>query len=223
MNEATKTRSVWTEMEWSLLRGRGIDIGCGRDPLLPEVLRFDLEHGDANVITEHVEDTFDFVFSAHCLEHMRCPRSALQEWWKLVKPGGHLIVIVPDQDLYEQRIWPSLFNADHKATFTMAPSANWSGVSVNVFELASSLSGGDLLDVRLQDLGYERSYLRSWRCPRWWARLLVIVRWKLVKWFHKLDIEVDLKWFAPVFQAPIDQTIGGALAQIQLVVRKRPV
>ena len=51
---------------------------------------------------------------------MRDPRSAIAQWWGLVKPGGVLFVIVPDEDLYEQGFWPSRFNCDHKWTFTIA-------------------------------------------------------------------------------------------------------
>jgi SAM-dependent methyltransferase len=99
MNEASKTRRVWTELELGILRGKGIDIGAGADPVLPGVRQFDREHGDANAISRHVAEQFDFVFSAHCLEHMHDPREAILEWWKLVRPGGHLFFIVPDEDL----------------------------------------------------------------------------------------------------------------------------
>ena len=223
MNEASKTRRLWTDWELAFLRGEGIDIGCGDDPVLPDVRRFEVEHGDANVITRHVTDTFDFVFSAHCLEHMRDPAAAIVEWWKLVRPGGHLFFIVPDEDLYEQRTWPSLFNVDHKATFTTSRrERSWSPVSFNVFDLVSLLPGAELIDVRLQDQHYDRRYLRRRRCPRLWSGLLTIVRWKALKYARWLGLRAHLNWFATVFQVPIDQTIGEASAQIQVIVHKRP-
>jgi len=43
---------------------------------------------------------------------MRDLQYALREWFQLVKPGDHLIVIVPDEDLYKQGYFPSRFNAD---------------------------------------------------------------------------------------------------------------
>src|SRR5688572_21561437 len=129
MDETSKTRATWGDLERSVLRGRGIDIGCGPDPVMPEVCRFDVDDGDANVITRHVREQFDYVYSSHCLEHMRDPRAALREWWQLVKPGGHLFFIVPDEDLYEQGMFPSRFNADHKATFTVSKTSSWSPVS----------------------------------------------------------------------------------------------
>jgi SAM-dependent methyltransferase len=221
MDEASKTRRLWTDREIGILQGKGIDIGCGKDPVLPGVRPFEVEHGDANVITRYVKETFDFVFSAHCLEHMHDARSALLEWWQLVRPGGHLFLIVPDEDLYEQGIWPSVFNSDHKSTFTLARRPSWSRVSVNVLDLVALLPDGDLVDARLHDQGYDRSYLRTRPCPRFWARMMSTVRWKLLKLAAKLKISARFNWFAKVFNVPIDQTVGDAAAQIQVIVRKR--
>src|SRR5450755_1243230 len=110
MDETSKSKQIWGALEWSVLSGTGIDIGCGPDPVTPEVRKFDVQDGDANEITRHVRETFDFVYASHCLEHMRRPKEALLEWWQLVKPGGHIFFIIPDEDLYEQGVFPSRFN-----------------------------------------------------------------------------------------------------------------
>lgn len=39
---------------------------------------------------------YDFVVSSHCLEHLANPLAALAEWWRVTRPGGHLLLIVPD-------------------------------------------------------------------------------------------------------------------------------
>ena len=122
-----------------------------------------MEDGDANEIMRYVHEQFDFVFSSHCLEHMRDPRKALLQWWALVRPGGHLFFIVPDEDLYEQGVFPSRFNPDHKATFTISKESSWSPVSVNVRELALGLPDALLVSLILQDHGYDRSLLRGSR------------------------------------------------------------
>jgi SAM-dependent methyltransferase len=163
MNETSKTKKLWGEFERKILTGKGIDIGCGPDPIFPDVYGFDKESGDANVITQYVHENFDFVFSSHCLEHMRNPREAIQEWWKLVRVGGHLFFIVPDEDLYEQGVFPSRFNGDHKATFTISKTKSWSPVSVNVLDLVWSLPGAQLVNVTLQDVGFDRRRLRHSR------------------------------------------------------------
>ena len=43
---------------------------------------------------------------------------SLQNWWRVVKSGGFLIVYIPHRDLYEKKkTLPSLWNADHKHFF----------------------------------------------------------------------------------------------------------
>lgn len=66
-----------------------------------------LADGDANEILRHVQRQFDFVYASRCLEHMRGPRAAIAQWRELVKPGGVLFVIVPDEDLYERGSGPA--------------------------------------------------------------------------------------------------------------------
>jgi SAM-dependent methyltransferase len=215
MDEASKTRKVWGPFERSVLCGKGIDIGCGPDPVKPDVRRFDVEDGDANVISQFVHEQFDFVFSSHCLEHMHDPRSALLEWWKLVKQGGHLFFLVPDEDLYERGIFPSRGNPDHKATFTMAKAQSWSPVSHNVLDLARMLPGAELVDLRLHDHHYDRSLLRHGRRPSWLQRAAFRCYAEVkqrtgftIAPFHRL------LWQWDQTQKP------NTLAQIQCIVRK---
>ena len=79
------------------------------------------------------------------------PFVALRHWCRVVVPGGYLVVMVPDEDLYEQGVWPSTFNNDHKHTFTFHKPSSWSPVSVNLTELFSRV--GDLAEpVRVEQL-----------------------------------------------------------------------
>ena len=92
MDEAKKTNLIRGDAFMSqYFRGKVIDIGAGNDLVCPGAERFDLEDGDANVITRYRQpDSYDCVHSYHCLEHMHDPAAALKEWWALVKPGGLL-------------------------------------------------------------------------------------------------------------------------------------
>jgi len=96
---------------------------------------YDAPQGDAQKLANVDDESFDFLFSSHCLEHMRDPVESLANWIRVVRRGGHLIISVPDEDLYEQGVWPSTFNSDHKLTFTVCKKTSWSPVSVNVFNL----------------------------------------------------------------------------------------
>jgi SAM-dependent methyltransferase len=216
MFETSKTLKTWGDWEHGLLTGSGIDIGCGPDPVTPDARPFDLEHGDANHITRYVEEQFDYVFSSHCLEHMHDPAEALQGWWELVKPGGHLIFIVPDEDLYEQGVFPSRFNPDHKATFTISKVRSWSPVSLNVRDLAHSLEGGEVLKLAVNSTGYDRSLMKHGRARPWWVPGFLLRPYRSLRKRRMVRSR-----FLDAF-VTIDQTTRmGALAQIECIVRKR--
>ncbi|MCE0483872.1 MAG: class I SAM-dependent methyltransferase [Methylacidiphilales bacterium] len=221
MNESTKSKPFWGPVEKEATRGKGIDIGCGPDPVTPDARRFDKEDGDANRASEYVKEQFDFVYSSHCLEHMHDPKAAIQDWWKLVKTGGYLFVLVPDEDLYEQGVFPSRFNDDHKATFTISKAKSWSPLSHNVLELGQSLAGGEIVSLQLQDRNYDRSLMSFGKAEpglfsRLLARLYCLLRGRVA--------ESKLKALrrAVVTYYPLDQTSdpGRAQAQIQLIVKK---
>src|SRR5579859_7890608 len=134
MDEASKTRKVrGPDFERRYLTGKVIDIGAGTDLVCTRAESFDVADGDANFITKYrAPETYDTVHSSHCLEHLYKPDEALREWWKLVKPGGYQVLVVPHEDLYEQGFWPSIFNRDHKATFRLDGSSSWSPVSFDI-------------------------------------------------------------------------------------------
>jgi len=134
--------------------GRGIDIGCGNDPV-PGADKWDWDQGDAQYMNGVAENTYDWVFSAHCLEHVKDPHVALHNWWRILKVGGYLIVLVPDEDLYEQGKWPSKYNADHKHTFTCSKYWSWSPVSINVSDMVQILPGHRLISLTVEDTGYD--------------------------------------------------------------------
>lgn len=103
---------------FSYIKGRGIDIGCGIDPLTPDCDRWDDDLpgcGDATFMHNVSDASYDWVYSSHCLEHLLHPEIALHNWWRILKPGGTLILYVPHRNLYEKKeLLPSRWNPDHK-------------------------------------------------------------------------------------------------------------
>jgi len=158
MKETLKLKSFLTEEEKKWFEGNGIDIGCGDDPYSDTCKTFDINDGDANKIDEYVHETFDWVYSSHCLEHMFDPFDAIKRWWKLVKPGGYMITVVPDEDLYEQGNFGRC-NRDHKHSFTISKRHSWSKVSVNVLDLIKAIPDVEVIKVELQDMGIDRKFL----------------------------------------------------------------
>lgn len=156
-----------TDLFWGkVFQGKGIDIGCGKDPithdnLFPAIKECELYdarlgHPDAQFIHKHrALCSYDFVYSSHCLEHMVDPLVAVANWGKLVKLGGYLVFVVPDEDLYEQGVWPSNRNADHKKSFTIFKEDSWCPDSVNVLDLAKHLPNFKMIRISLEDKGYD--------------------------------------------------------------------
>jgi SAM-dependent methyltransferase len=220
MNEASKSRALWGQFERSVLVGKGLDIGCGGDPVFPDVRGFDIGDGDANEITRFIHEDFDFVFSSHCLEHMVDPKKALLQWWALVRPGGHLFFIVPDEDLYEQGVFPSRFNKDHKSTFTISKAKSWSPVSLNLLEVVLEIPDARLISLTLQDHGYERGLIRQARLGpdsaigRFLMRGCIFMR-------RRMGLRIRLAEHLVAHITAIDQTaFPGVTAQIQCILQK---
>jgi len=168
MNESSK--SIFRKLNDSryatrYIVGDGIDIGAGNDslgiyfeffPLMKSCRGWDLPDGDAQEMKSISENTFDFVHSSHCLEHMVDPLVALNNWIRILKPGGHLICIVPDEDLYEQGVFPSTFNNDHKHTFTIYKKKTWCSNSINILQLLSSTNSDvEILKIELLNATYR--------------------------------------------------------------------
>ena len=51
------------------------------------------EGSDLHAISDH---SYEFLLSSHNLEHFANPIRALKEWQRIVKPGGGLLVVLPD-------------------------------------------------------------------------------------------------------------------------------
>jgi len=217
MFEASKTKLIWRDDEKEFIQGEGIDIGCGPDPIFETAVHFDINDGDANQIRNYIHREFDYVFSAHCLEHMNDPRKAIVDWWQLVRRGGRMIIIVPDEDLYEQGYWPSLFNEDHKWSFTIAKRKSWNLNSVNVLELAQLLPDGKIRSLELQNIEYDMRMLSHGIHAR---RVAIFLRRVEAVIDKNLMLSFIRKPLIRLLKIPVDQTYYGALAQIQLVIEK---
>lgn len=222
MKESEKTNLLRdSKFHEKFFKGRGIDIGSGPSLVVGNAEPFDLTDGDANLIIRHrEEDSYDFVHSSHCLEHMENPKNSLPMWWQLLKRGGYLILVVPDEDLYEQGIWPSIFNSDHKWTFTLKP-VTWSPKSLNILDLANSLPGARIISADIQDRGYDYSLRKTFGKKITMCKQCMRLSYLLSKipMVGPLLCKISQKMFY-LFDVPADQTLGVALAQIQIVIQK---
>ena len=146
--------------------GHGIDVGgkpdplgqyAGIFPLMSSCRTWDLEDGDALLMSGVENDHYDFLHASHSLEHMVDVSAALENWIRIVKPGGFLIITVPEEDLYELGNWPSRFNPDHKWTFTIMKEKSWSDKSINVLDLLRTFAG----QVEVEKIELIRDFYRD--------------------------------------------------------------
>jgi SAM-dependent methyltransferase len=134
----------------------GIDIGCGKDPLNQVFRRYDKEHGDTDAqLMEGVPDNaYSTVYASHILEHLDDPQEALKNWYRILAPGGHLIVIVPHADLYEKkRELPSKWNEEHKTMWLRG--SDEGPVKGLTQTIASALPESLIIYVKTCSEGYE--------------------------------------------------------------------
>lgn len=160
MRETEKRKPFYIEEDFfeKYLVGDGIDIGCGRAPIVDDdsCLKYDRvlnSNHDADTLIDLEDSRFDWVYSSHCLEHTKDPKKALSNWWRVLKQGGFMIVVVPDFMLYEQFQWPSRYNSDHKHRFSLG------GLNIpnhySLVSLVESLPGAQIVSAKVRDYGYD--------------------------------------------------------------------
>ena len=91
-----------------LCRGVGLDLSANEEKIQDDAvgvgkgdsatIKLDLTENDALGIFS--DGFFDYVYDAHQLGDFLCTKAALAEWWRVVKPGGYLILYEQDRDYY---------------------------------------------------------------------------------------------------------------------------
>jgi SAM-dependent methyltransferase len=138
IREALCLLPLRTELSYRYLRGSGIEIGALQNPLTlrqdthiryadrltveearshyPELDRLALVTPaivcDATALTPVAARSIDFVIANHVLQHLTDPLSAIQEWLRVVRPGGYAYVAVPDHANPLDRLRP-ITQPDH--------------------------------------------------------------------------------------------------------------
>ncbi len=129
-------------------QGKGVDVGCGNRKI-PDAVGVDIipkgergkggsQLGEKSQADVTVADTklpftdgmFDYVHARHVIEHIVDPLAALKEWVRVLKPGGKLIMAVPDEEVVDGLP----LDPTHKHTFTSGSLRNLLGM-VTPFKL----------------------------------------------------------------------------------------
>ena len=92
----------------------------GNVPIVPQAIGVDVGYpGYEGATFPFADGSFDAIYSSHCFEHIPDWLGVLRDWYRLLKVGGYLVIVVPHQLLFERkRSLPSPINPDHKRFYT---------------------------------------------------------------------------------------------------------
>lgn len=137
------------------MRGTGLEIGGtgyidGVVPILESATNIEMDYpGYDGTHLPFPDASQDYVYSSHVLEHVGSPFSCLREWHRVLKVGGHMVIVVPHQHLYEKKLSPpSKWNGDHRIFFTP-------GTLLHMIEYALEVNSYRVRHMQDNDNGYS--------------------------------------------------------------------
>lgn len=135
--------------------GHGIDITIEKDPLVRMAHVFPLMHScltwdalkqDAQEMSEVKTATYDFVHASHTLVFMGNARKAISEWCRILKPGGYLVLTVPDDQLCGPRGWLSIPDRRQEWRFSLDLTDEGSEHIVRILDLVKEFEDRLILE-----------------------------------------------------------------------------
>lgn len=92
-----------------------LDYGCGGSKVVPHALGIDMRPmPDVDLVTQSIDEVYDLssrlqnyvgntdaVFSSHFLEHVADDVRLIKSWAAMLKPGGFLVLYLPDDKKYD--------------------------------------------------------------------------------------------------------------------------
>jgi SAM-dependent methyltransferase len=61
---------------------------------------------DSSDLSNIKKESYDLILSSHSLEHLANPLKALFEWYRVLKPDGYILIVVPDKRYTYDRLRP---------------------------------------------------------------------------------------------------------------------
>lgn len=160
MSEAAKYLHLYRHY----LTGCGIDIGSQGSPVIDTAIGIDLPEAEFNYYNgghpprgpiqmrldglkklPFDSNSLGFLFSSHLLEDSEYWGPVLIEWVRVIKPGGHLVILIPDKKLWAEAMRRGqLGNPAHKHEGTVGELSTYAeklGVEVLHDQLTDQFPG----------------------------------------------------------------------------------
>lgn len=93
----------------SFCRGLGLDLSARNEKIIKDCIGIgpkgsagdiDLDLTANDALSMFADNSFDYVYDAHQLTHFVATGAVLAEWWRIIKPGGYLILYERDREFF---------------------------------------------------------------------------------------------------------------------------
>jgi len=110
-------------------KGNGLDLGYGGDPIITGAITLDINEncllvgnrplnlkGNAANLYWFKDSVLDYVYASHLLEDFSNTKEVLEEWLRVLKVGGNLVIFSPVELVYKKHCERTRqpYNVNHK-------------------------------------------------------------------------------------------------------------
>jgi len=222
MSETTKINQL-RDINYfnTFFSGTVLDIGAGDDPVVDKATIFEREDGDANNILEYIKSTFNTVYTSNLLEHLENPLKSVKDFEALVSEDGYLIIVLPIFEYYEQGLFPSIFNNDHKFGFSYYYGCK-KNYLININELINSLKFSKLVmfEANLNNYNKNLIFKNFLNLNTYQLRKISRISYEVNKRINIKILKKFLLYFLTKLNIPFDQSSGDSLCSMTLIFKK---
>ena len=100
------------------------DLGCSTFKTIDRAIGVDIENKEGVDLVSSIDDlptvandSVDVILASHIIEHLADTGKLLKEWHRILKPGGRIVFILPDDEVVDT-LSPPLSNGLHLQAFT---------------------------------------------------------------------------------------------------------
>lgn len=118
------------------------DLGCGSHKSIPSAIGMDIRavtdvQGSIDTLPFESKSA-DAIISRHSLEHVLDPAKAIKEWIRVLKPGGRMVIVLPDHGSINT-IDPYYGNGEHLHAYTMESLSNFISLFPDIYIIKSEI------------------------------------------------------------------------------------